>query len=234
MARARSGQDLVNDVQRRADVEAATDRHPRTDILRYVNQGCAELWDALIEARGPEFFQASSPTSLTTTADTTLYSLASDFYLLIGVRLDGDDGYPLVPFSRQEEPMLRADGGAGKPLFYQLRRTTAGANKIEILPEHDAGLTIKVDYVPEFTDLTDSGSSYFYGINGWEEYVVCFAARCVAVKDANWQLAQALEGEMGRLKQRIMRLAPKRDMHRARRVKDVRGALGGGVGRWGR
>lgn len=127
--------------------------------------------------------------------------------------------------------MLRLDGtSAGtRPLFYQLRRTTAGANKLAVLPEHEAGLSIVVDYVPAFTDLTDASNSTFDGINGWEEYAVAFAARCMAVKDEAWQLAQAMEGEMARLKQRILRLAPKRDMHRARRVKDVRGPQ-----RWGR
>lgn len=224
MARNRSGQDLINDSYKRSDNESATDRHPRTDVLRYVNQGGAELWDLLIEARGPEFYQGA-PQSITTTANTTSYALETTFYMLVSVYLDGTTGGPLKPFSTQEEPMLRNASSVGEaPLYYQLRRSAAGANTIVILPAHSAGLTIKVNWVPAFTDLTDSSGSNFEGVNGWEEYIVAFAARCMAVKDEEWPLAKELENEMARLRARIMKLAPKRDMHRARRVKDVRGA----------
>lgn len=221
--RSRTGASLIDDAYKRADNESATDRHPRTDVLRYCNQGGAELWDLIIEARGMEYCQAT-PTSITTTASTTSYSLDDTFYLLISVYLDGTTGGPIMPFSSQEEPLLRTAAAASTaPLYYQLNRTAAGANTITILPTHSAGLTIKVRWVPVFTDLTDNSSNPFAGVNGWEEYIVAFAARCMAVKDEEWNLAQALDRDMERLRERIQKLAPKRDLHRARRVKDVRG-----------
>lgn len=223
MARNRSGLDLINDAYQRVDMESATDRHPRATVLRHVNQGGAELWDLLIEARGPEYYQGT-PQSITTTASTSSYALEATFYMLISVYLDGTQGGPLEPFSSQEEPMLRNASSVGEsPLYYQLRRTVAGANGLVVLPVHSAGLTLKVNWVPAFTDLTDSGSSYFEGVNGWEEYITAFAARCIAMKDEEWPLAKELENEMARLRARILKLAPKRDMHRARRVKDIRG-----------
>lgn len=232
MARSRSGQDLVNDAYRRSDNESATDRHPRVDVLRYVNQGGAELWDLLIEARGPEYYQGT-PKSITTTASTTSYALDTTFYLMISAYLDDDAGMPLLPFSSQEEPMLRnTSASSAGPFYYQLRRSTAGANSIVILPEQTAGQTVVVNWVPAFTDLTDGASSYFEGVNGWEEYIVCFAARCMATKDEEWPLAKELENEMARLRSRILKLAPKRDMHRARRVKDVRGPQSRGFWGW--
>lgn len=226
-ARTRSGADLIEDAYRRSDNEGATDRHPRVDVLRYVNQGAAELWDLLIEARGPEYYRAAAD-EIPTTASTTSYTLETDFYLLISVYLKPSSqagGQPLIPFTSQEEPMLRDTTLAvdGLPSHYQLRRTGAGVNTLAVLPVHAAGQTIVVDYVPVFTDLTDGASSYFYGVNGWEEYIVDYAARKMATKDEEWALVKAMEDDLAMIRQRILKLAPKRDMHRARRVKDVRG-----------
>lgn len=228
MARNVSGQTLINEAYKRADNEddqspPDPDRHPRTDALRYVNQGCAELYDLLIEARGRTYYRYATPWSIPTTADTTLYtsSYPSTFYRLISVRVsDGTVSEPLHPFTPLEEPSLRLDGAAAHfPTHYELR-----PNGIAILPEHSADLTVTVEYIPVFTDLTDASNSYFDGINGWEEYVVCFAARCMAVKDEEWQLVNALDADMARLKERIKKLAPHRDAFRPRRMQDVRGA----------
>lgn len=225
MARTRSGAALIDDAYMRSDTEGATDRHPRPSVLRYVNQGAAELYDLLIAARGPDYFRKDPAQSITTTADTTAYTLATDFYMLISVWKSGDTGEPLVPFTSHEEPGLRSGSYAvGDPTHYQLRRSGSGANTIAVLPPHDAGDTIVVDYVPAFVDLTDAVGSLFDGINGWEAYVVDFAAHEIAIKDEEFQLAAVLEKSMAKMRVRITGLAPRRDMHRAKRVKDVRGA----------
>lgn len=239
MSRLRSGFDLINDALRRSDnlgADEADGRWPRPSVLRYVNQGGTALWDLLIDARGPEYFRVDPAFPITTLANTTAYALPAAFYMLISVALAGDDGAPLTPFTSQEEPMLRQSSTTadGWPTAYQLRRTGAGANSLAVLPKHDAGQTLTVEYVPAYTDLTDSKLSTFDGINGWEEYLSVHAARCMASDDDESALVSRLDKELGELRNRIMRLAPKRDMHRARRVKDVRGPriLAGRWGRW--
>ena len=224
MSRFRSGLDLVNGAYLRSDNEGAEDRHERPDVLRYCNQGGAELWDLLIEARGADYFRAT-PQDITTTADTSSYALNTSFYMLVSVRLAGDYGAPLVPFSTQEEAFLRdpSTTSGNLPTHYQLRRTSAGVSSIAVLPEHDAGLTITVDYVPAYVDFTDTGASLFDGVSGWEEYIVDYAARKMAIRDEEWALADRLKDDMASMRARILKLAPKRDMHRAKRVKDVRG-----------
>lgn len=222
MARTRSGQDLINDAYARSDLESAVDRHPRTDVLRYVNQGVAELYDLLVEARGPAYYRAT-PQSITTTAATTRYALNSTFYRLISVRVSGVNGFVLEPFRAQDEPMLRAPTQSAQfPSHYQVQ-----AGYIELLPLHNAGETVVVDYIPHCTALTDASNSLFDGINGWEEYVVCFAAKCMATKDAEWELVNDLRADMSKLATRISKLAPHRDAFRAERVRNVRGMRGG-------
>ena len=221
--------ELRDDAYKRSDNEGADEddgRHPAVDVDRYINQGRAEFRDLLIEARGSEFLRADAPETITTTEDTTSYELPEQFYLLISVRLQADSfSEPLVPFNSQEEPRLRDTNATalGYPTHYQLRRTSDGTSSLAVLPEHDAGLSIIVDYVPALEDL-EADDDTDDGINGWEAYVVDYAAREMAIRDQEWDLVKVIEGDMARMRERIMRLAPRRDMHRARRVKDVRGA----------
>jgi hypothetical protein len=228
-----SGQSLINEAYKRADQEGATDRHPRTDVLGYVNQGARELYDLLIEARGRSYYRNSSPWTITTTADTTLYtgSFPSAFYQLVSVRAsDGSIQDPLIPFTPLEEPELRrASAVAYMPTHYEMR-----PNGIALLPEHTAGKSVIVEYVPAMTALTDAADSYFDAVNGWHEYIIDFAARCMAVKDQDAPLVSMLDGDMARLTKRIEKLAPKRDRFRPGRVQDVRGprALWGRLGRY--
>jgi hypothetical protein len=217
-----SGQTLINEAYKRADQEGATDRHPRADVLRYVNQGRRELFDLLIEANGRGYYRAASPWSITTTANTTLYtgSFPAAFYQLISVRVsDGSIQETLIPFTPTEEPGLRREGVAAyMPTHYEMR-----PNGICLLPEHAAGRTVTVEYIAAPTDLTDSSSDYLDGVNGWEEYIVYFAAMCMAEKDDDAGCVARCDAGLKRLRERITKLAPKRDRYKPRRSSDVRG-----------
>jgi len=224
MARTRSGEALIDDSYLRADLVGATDRHPRDVVLRYVNQGGAELYDLLVEARGRTYYRASPAQTITTAASTSRYALNAAFYRLISVRLAAPGGYALDPFNPQDEPWLREPGAAtGYPTRYELQ-----PGYIELLPLHSAGKSVIVDYVPVFTDLTDSSSSTFDGINGWEQYIPYFAAREMHIHDDERELAKENDKAVQAMALRIAKLAPGRDAFRAERVKNVRNST------WGR
>lgn len=229
MANQVSGQTLINDAYKRADTEGATDRHPRTDVLRYVNQGRREFFDLLVEANGRGYFRSATPWTITTTADTTLYtsSFPSAFYELISVRVsDSNVQEPLIPFTPTEEPDLRRSTAVAYfPTHYEMR-----PNGIALLPEHAAGHSVIVEYIAVPTDLTDAADSYLDDINGWCEYVTDFAARCMAFKDEEWELMRALDNDLARMKERVAKLATKRDRYKPRRVSDVRGPRLWGAG----
>lgn len=217
MGRTRRLDELRNDARKRADVESATDRHPDADVTRYVNQGITELYDLLIDARGRSFFRKPTPHEITTLANTTRYPLPADFYQLISVRREGETGDLLDPFTAEDEPWLRATSAtATYATHYELQNGT-----IELLPLHAAGSIVAVEYIPTPTDLAADADT-FDGINGWEEYVVAFAAREMAWKDDEPSVAAACTAQMAALAARIAKLATQRDRFRAPRVRDVR------------
>ncbi len=227
MARTRSGESLIDDSYSRADLESATDRHSRASVLRYVNQGCAALYDLLVEARGPAFYRAT-PQEITTASATTRYALNASFYRLISARVKGSNGFTLEPFVTQDEPMLRAPfADAQFPSHYQIQ-----AGFIELLPLHRPMEIVVIDYIPFCPELEDDEDSIFDGINGWEEFVTCFAAKNMATKDAEWETVRELRADMKAIAERVGKLAPGRDAFRAERVKNVRGARGRWYGRY--
>lgn len=222
MARTRSGQDLINDAYARSDLESAVDRHPRPDVLRYVNQGCAALYDLLVEARGRAYYRAT-PFLITTAGGTTRYPCPANIYRLLSLRVQGPNGFTLEPFRTQDEPMLRAGTTDTQyPSHYELQ-----PGFVEMLPFHGGGTVVALDYIPTCPELTDDLISSFDGINGWEEYIICFAAKCMATKDADWPRVTELRNDMSALAERIGKLAPNKDSFRAERVKNVRGSKGG-------
>jgi hypothetical protein len=230
MARSRSGSDLIDDAYKKADLEAFTTRYPRSEVLRYVNQGGAELWDVLIDALGKAYGRSSSPWEITTLADTIEYrtNFPSTWLQLISVRLECPFPQMLHRLASPEEAFLRDGEGTGYPEFYELI-----PGGIQLFPKHQAGCCVVVEYVTRYTDLTDSSSSSFDGVSGWEEYMVCHAAREMALKEGELDFARAMENDKAALKDRIKKRAPNRDAYRPRRARDVRGErMLGGRWRW--
>lgn len=223
-ARGRALSDLRDDARKRADVEALDDRHPDADITRYLNQGGAALRDLLIEARGRSYFRKPVPQTITTTS-ATRYNLNSDFLRLISVRLAGPGGDTLEPFAPQDEPFLREPGvTCAYPTHYELQQST-----IELLPVTSGGRTVIVEYVASFTDLVADGD-VLEGYDGWEDYVVDYAALFLCNKDDEAGTYARIERAMQKMEIRISKLASKRDAFRSGRVQNVRGARL--VGRW--
>lgn len=218
--RRRSGQDLINDVYVKTDMEEFTDRYPRTEILRHINQGGAELWDIILDARGKAFGRSTTPWEITTTADTIEYTtdFPADFLEALHVRLKCPYGQPLDPLASPEEAYHREGTNQGVPRFYDLI-----PGGIQLYPVHQDGCCVVVDYAITFTDLTDSASSYFDGINGWEDYLVCHAAREVALKEGEIPFAREMTEEKARIEVRVRKRSAKRDNFRPKAAKDIRG-----------
>ena len=216
MARTTTFAVLKAEARKRADVESADERHPDSDVGRYVNQGATALRELYIEARGRTYFRKDPAQTITTDGINSRFALNPDFLRLISIRIAGLGGYTLDPFSQQDEPQLRSFTSGAWPTHYELQPAY-----VEILPLPSAGMTVQLDYIPAFTDLEEEDDK-LEGFNGHEEYVVLFAAQCIAVKDDEMDLARKLDDDMKKVAARVAKLAPGRDAFRGERVKDVR------------
>lgn len=214
MARARPLSEMVAEAYRLADAEGDEPRHPRVDVQRWVNKGLNELYDLLVKARGRDWFRSSA--TITLVPGTVDYALPADFLLLLTLRNDGGGG--LEPYNPAQDAELRDTGvqSSGSPLYYQLR-----AGFVTLLPTPGTG-TLTIDYLPTFTELATPDAT-FDGVSGWEDYASLYAARRIAIKDENLELAATFAGDMATLAARISSLATKRDAGSPGRIKDVRG-----------
>lgn len=213
MSRTRTLLELRGDVRKKADVEGALARHPDTDLTRYINQGAAAFRDLLVESRGRLSLRAA-PVEITTVDGTSLYAVPGELLQLLSVR-HKSTGEQLRDFTTEDETGLRSSGGSRGPR-YQLQ----GAN-LELLPTPSAGTVYVVDFVSAHMDLVADGDT-FEGYNGWEDYVVSWAARTIATRDDEPGLYALCSQEMAEVATRIRKHAPHRDAARPERVRNAR------------
>ncbi len=222
MARARPLSEIVDEAYRLADAVRNDLRHPRPDVIRWVNKGLAELWDMLLERNGRDWSHSSATIPLT---GATEYPLPATFYKLIAIRKTPDGGN-LIPFAPAQEAELRdSSTTTGAPLFYQLR-----ANELVVLPVGSYG-EIHLDFIANFVDLALETDT-FDGIAGFEDYGALFAAKRMAMRDESPELMAMLDAEMGRLAGRVRAMTAVRDVGEPKRVKDVRGSRSHARRRW--
>lgn len=215
--RTRSLANLIEDVRKRADVEGAEERHTDADITRYINQGYAALRDLLTEVMGRRYFRAKEDVSVV--RGQSEYPLNVAFQSLLLVRIVDAPGEELQPLQPHDEVWIREGLSAtSRPTHYDL---TAG--NIEFLPTPQTDITIRLEYIPILSDLSDPAQT-LDGVNGWEDYVVYFAAAEIAAKDDERGAKADCERDMANLEVRI-RKGSKRDRFRAERVKDARNAV---------
>lgn len=239
MARLRQLSDLRSDAMKLADVENATARFPVSEVNEYINQGIAELYDLLVSARGAGFYEKT--VYIVTDGLNTNFSLPQDFYQLVmfqvnlgfgGINpMQGDTNIALEQFMMHERPELSSStpGWAGQPFRYrvhggdpsqpnQVQGTIQTGYTVEFLPFPAANVRVQCFYVPSCPRLVNE-NDVFDGINGWEEYVIFYAAMLMRYKDD--LPADHMVAMLDRLKSRIMGLASHRDMTPQRTI-DVR------------
>ena len=213
MARAVALSAIETQVRQRAQMENSA-FVTSAEMLNYINASACELYELLVAARGKEFYLASQ--IITTSAGTTGYSLASDFYEVVGVDLAVSgrnvtlQRYEFAERNRFQNPVVIP---AFTPLVYGLEGST-----LRLLPAPTAAQTVTVWYVPAPTRYTTTDST-FDGIAGWEEYIVVDCViRCLQKQESD---VSTFMGQKEALRRRIQAMATMRDRSQAPRVTDV-------------
>lgn len=146
-----------------------------------VNGCIAEWYDALVAARGHEYFMV--PSTLAIIPGTAAYTLPADFYQLLSARLkwgptDIEELSPVGVRDRTQLDMVTTFA-RWTPKAYRLRGTqAAGMRTFELFPTPPVGstaVTCEVRYIPICSLLTDDTTT-FDDANNSSELVALKAA----------------------------------------------------------
>jgi hypothetical protein len=195
----------------------------------YIASSYKELYDLLVSAYGNDYYVAT-PVTFTTdgTSDTyplpdgTLYSGASAFYKLLGVDLQTQSGQiwqTLKPFNFAERNRY-APYGVNSLYRNSAMKYRLEGNSIWFTPLPQAGLTIKLWYIPQPSTLS-LDTDTFDGISGWEEYVIIDAAIKALQKEESD--VSVLLGQKQAMIVRIQAMAEQRDAGSPATVSDTMG-----------
>lgn len=170
MARTISVAQMIADVRSRADCE--NDPH-KTDaeIRRWLSAGYARLYAKLVSS-GLAYYEKSQ--TITTAGSTGTYALPADY--LATIKLDyqftSDIVWPVREISIRELHRVRTTG-AQRSYFYRVVQSN-----LIMYPNPPDGQTYIHKYIPVAVDITTDtdGTMTIDGFNGFEEYVVLYAA----------------------------------------------------------
>ncbi len=184
-----------------------------TGLDAWINEGNQKLHGMVVEAMGEEY--VSSSQALNVVAGTATYSLPTGFFKLYGIDLVyAGDVYSLRPYMRgeraafqQEEFTLR-----GPP-----RYSLVGGN-LKLQPVPQSNLTGTIYYAPEATVLSSGTDTVNYP-NGWEKYVVLYAAIQALIKEES--SVSALKQELAEVEREIQQAKESRDYAFPKQVVDM-------------
>ncbi len=229
--RVRSAAQLISDVRLRSDQVVTAGSVPFIDdstILEWVNQGYARLYDKL--AKTGEQYNLTQ-TTITTSNGVFDYQLPPDFFRGVGVDIMiGGYWSPAHRFHfEQRNDYQNVTGDWTWPVFIYY---DFWQNSLHFIPTPNGQYPVRLWYVPTAQRMTlnDGGNpagslSVMDGINGWEEYVIDWAAKKCAQRDENFDLANSLLADLKETEAHILSMASSRNPTEAPRTRVIRGRL---------
>lgn len=191
-----------------------------TGIDAWLNEGNQKLHEQLIKAYGQQFLEKSA--SFTTVAGTTDVALPSDFLVLYGVDLNiGNVAFALMQYNHTERNLYKnmlalAPAWRQRPRYRLSGMGSTGV--IRLLPAPDGAYTGTFWYAPVATLLVNASDSVNYP-NGWERYVVTYAAIQMAMKEESD--TRDLRMELEKMEAELAEIASRRNADQPHSVVDA-------------
>ena len=166
-------EEIMTQARHRADMERSKFVKD-LELIGYINNSAAELYDLITDAYGSDYFVKSEPLSVI--AGQASYALPADFYELKGVDLQ-IDGQSVVNVPRFNFAERNRYSEFGPWQFYRntnVRYRLVGSNiTFSPLPNSDANVTLwYVPLTPKLVNLTDTLND----LNAYSEYIIIDAA----------------------------------------------------------
>tara|TARA_R110002051_G_scaffold66927_1_gene121257 strand:- start:4245 stop:4940 length:696 start_codon:yes stop_codon:yes gene_type:complete len=191
-----------------------------SEIDRYINVGLGELHDILVQ-KFEDYYVTVKEFSLI--SGQTTYSFDElgirNFYKSLGVdATDSGETIRVRRFSFAERDRYAATAITGRGGYtdyqYQIR-----GDGIEFIPEPNTTSTIKLWYVPAFSDLEeDDDEINSFIVSNWEEYAVITAV--YKMKEKEELSTTVIERELEAIRVRIEEAAANRDAGESEGVSD--------------
>lgn len=144
------------------------------ELIDWINEGYQALHEKLVSAYGEVYVSSSA----TLTSTSGLAPLPAGFFKLLTIEMTiGGTVVTLLPYNLQERNAYRnAVWGNTKPKYALV------GNNISLLPVPSNGTQVSITYAPEAT-LLASGTDTVSFPNGWEKYIVAYAAKQMLDKE---------------------------------------------------
>lgn len=226
MALTRTLAQIVDAIQRTADVVAFTDKHPVSYIKDLACRGIGAL-DTIIKTTDTEFRPLGSIT-YTTNGIASTFALPVDCRSIIAIEytVDGQKDY-LDPFEWVERPLLVDADLSGSTTGRARGYKRIGSN-LEVLPKPNANHSILMWYSTTASQPTaDSDTVDTY--DRLDSYIIWWAAREIAAERENWARVKYLDERLATAEGDIRVLARSRDVSAPSRIvdrKNIRDAFG--------
>jgi hypothetical protein len=187
-------------------------------IYAFINEGVQKLQELLVKAYGGEFLETS--TTFSTVAGTTDYNLPTDMLAFYGIDMAmGGAEFALLPYSRGERNLFKNQSVIGswrsRPR-YKLSGKATGV--VRLLPAPDGVYTCRIWYAPSATLLT-AGTDTVNFPNGWERYVVVYAAIQMLMKEESD--TRELRIELDKMEDELREIAERRNADQPAHATDV-------------
>ncbi len=197
-----------------------------TGIDAFINEGVQRLHEKLVEAYASDYVEKSSSF---TCNGTDAVTLPADFYKLLGVDLNSSDGtvVTLQPFPRGMRNVYKNSINDG--LGYKTRFKLSGATTLRLLPAPTSGTTGVIWYSPIATVPVNAGDTVDFP-NGWERYVVLYAAIQMKLKQED--SVNDLRFELEKMEAELQAIADRRDLSAPSHAVDVEAVEASDWRRW--
>lgn len=208
---------LRDHVRRRTDTENETSRFPNAGLDADINVGIKHFHAERVRMRGQGFDE--SLTFVTTVAGQELYALPAQLMEVVKVytRIYGSERQ-LTPYEEVEtDGMVEPSSwpAAGNIGFRMV------GNNISFRPAPDAAHTVYIKYVATAVQLFEPSNTVDF-VDGFEEFVVAWAAKRIATKNGDKGLAALCEEDMASTLDRLRAIEHARNAVSPPRMLDVR------------
>lgn len=216
--------DLEDAVRHMADVQSELDRHPQAEVWRLINRGIKQFHNEVIKAQGQGIFQTD--TFFITTGGTEMYPLHAEILQVkkVWTFFNGRE-YVLDAYEEGETDgmvdNIPFDSAGYAPMGYRI----IGDN-MSLRPTTSDTLTINIRYIATAVKLTASFDT-IDAIEGFDEYVVAWAARRIAFKDNRQDLVALCSQDIGMTLENLRAVVRARNAASPKRIIDKRGSTMG-------